>query len=164
MRYRDCPTVEVEERIEGDPDEIWALVTDITFPVRHSPELQAVDWMDGATGVAVGNRFRGRNQNDDLGEWETDCTVIEVEAPHRWVWQVGGSDGPMATWGFEVDPGRGAVTVRQWARMGPARSGLSIAIDAMPDKEGRIVAGRMRQWRDAITANLAALRAEVEDV
>ena len=78
-----------------------------------------------------------------------------ASAPAMW--------GPMATWGFEVDPGRGSVTVRQWARMGPARSGLSVAIDAMPDKEGRIVARRLVQWRDAMAANLAAVRTEVGD-
>lgn len=163
MRYRDCPTVEVEERIAGDPAAIWALVTDITFPVGQSRELMAVEWLDGATEVAVGNRFRGRNRNENIGqEWETDCTVIEFEPPHRWVWQVGGLDGISATWGFEVDPGRDAVRVRQWARMGPGRSGLSLAIDAMPEKEGRIVAGRLSEWRDAIAANLAALKETIE--
>jgi hypothetical protein len=163
MRYRDHPTVQVEERISGDPSLIWEAVTDIELPVGVSAELQSVEWLDGATEVAVGSRFRGNNANSDLGEWSTESTVIEVEPGVRWVWQVNSGDDVMATWGFEVDPGRDAVTVRQWARMGPDPSGLSIAIERMPDKEGRIVSRRLEQWRTNMAANLAALKARIED-
>ena len=167
MRYRDQPTVEVEERIVGDPARIWELVTDITVPPRFSGELQSVEWLDGATCVEVGNRFRGHNQNSALGHWSTECTVVEVVPGARWVWTVGAVDidgmgAVMATWGFEVDPGREAVTVRQWARMGPDPSGLNIAIEAMPDKEGRIISGRLAEWRKNMAANLAGIKAIVE--
>lgn len=69
----------------------------------------------------------------------------------------------MATWGFELDPGREAVIVRQWARMGPAPSGLTPAIESMPDKEGRIISRRLAQWRENMQANLAGIKALVED-
>ena len=162
MRYADQPTVEVQERIEGDPQQIWELVTDINLPSRFSPELQRVRWVEGDE-VAVGNRFTGDNRNEHLGEWTTECTVMEVDPGRRWVWSVRNGDDVMATWGFEVDPGRGATTVRQWARMGPDPSGLSIAIEAMPDKEGRIIARRMEEWRSAMAANLAGLKSLVEE-
>ena len=162
VRYRDRPTVEVEERIAADPAAIWALVTDIDLPARFSDELQTVEWIGGAGGVAVGNRFRGRNQNSIIGDWETECEVVEVEQGRRWVWAVHGPDGVMATWGFEVDPGREAVTVRQWARMGPGPSGLTPAIESMPDKEGRIISRRLAEWRANIAANLAGIREIVE--
>jgi hypothetical protein len=162
MRYRDQPTIEVEERVVGDPELIWALVTDIDLPARFSGELQSVEWLDGATAVAVGNRFRGTNQNPALGEWSTECTVVEVDPGRRWAWRVNAGDNHMATWGFEVDPGREAVTVRQWARMGPDPSGLNIAIDAMPEKEGRIISRRLGEWRTNMEANLAGIKALVE--
>jgi uncharacterized protein YndB with AHSA1/START domain len=162
MRYRDQPTVEVETRVVGDPAVIWNLVTDITLPARYSVELQSVEWLDGATEVAVGNRFRGHNQAPALGDWSTECTIVEVEPGQRWSWTVSSSDQKMATWGFEVDPGRDAVTVRQWGRMGPDPSGLSIAIASMPDKEGRIIARRMGEWRTNMEANLAGIKAIVE--
>lgn len=162
MRYRDQPTVEVEQRVVGDPAVIWELVTDINLPARFSQELQSVEWLDGATGVEVGNRFRGHNLNPALGEWSTECTVVEFEPGSRWTWQVTAGDNLMATWGFEVDPGRDAVTVRQWARLGPDPSGLSIAIAAMPEKESRIVSRRMSEWRTNMEANLAGIKAAVE--
>ena len=162
MRYRDQPTVEVTERVAADPEVIWGLVTDIELPARFSTELQSVEWLDGATSVAVGNRFRGHNQNVALGEWSTECTVVEVESGRRWCWTVAAGREQMATWGFEVDPGREATTVRQWARMGPDRSGLNLAIDAMPDKEARIIARRLDDWRTNMAANLAGIKALAE--
>jgi hypothetical protein len=162
MRYRDQPTVQVEERVVGDPAAIWDLVTDIHLPARFSGELQSVEWLGDATGVAVGNQFQGHNENPALGAWSTVCTVVEVEPGTRWTWTVNDGEHLMATWGFEVDPGRGAVTVRQWARMGPDPSGLSIAIEAMPDKEGRIVSRRLDEWRANMAANLAGIKALVE--
>jgi uncharacterized protein YndB with AHSA1/START domain len=151
MRYRDCPTVECSIRVAAAPEEVWALVTDITLPTRFSPELQAAEWLDGAAEVAVGNRFRGHNKHEALGEWTTECTISEVEEGRRWVWQVG-------NWGFEVEPAREGTTVRQWARMGPAPSGLAGAIAAMPEKEARIVARRLEEWQTGMQANLDGIQ------
>lgn len=162
MRYRDCPTVEVSQRIAVDPETAWAAVTDIDLPTRHSSELLGVTWLDGATEPVVGARFEGRNRNEHLGEWSTICTVTEVDRPRRWTWDVSAGGEAWSTWGFEVDPVRDGVVVRQWMRMGPGRSGLSIAIDAMPDREARIIEVRMAEHRAAMEANLAGLRDALE--
>ncbi|ORV13615.1 SRPBCC family protein [Mycobacterium celatum] len=162
MRYRDCPTVEVSERIVGDPAEIWAVITDVTLPARFSTELQKVEWLDGADHVTVGARFRGYSSHPSFGQWHTDCRVVEVEDHTRWVWEVEGDGQASATWGFELDPTRDGAIVRQWARMGPGPSGLSPAIAAMPEKEGRIVARRLAEWEAGIRANLAGIKALFE--
>lgn len=154
MRYRDCPTVEVSARVAATPEAAWAVVTNIEVPARFSPELQRVEWLDGSSEVIVGARFRGHNANPHLGEWTTEAEVVEVEPGRRWVWRLCFDDSgdPSATWGLEVDPGRDAVTIRHWGRMGPAWSGLTPAIAAMPDKEPRIVANRLDEWRTGMTA------------
>jgi hypothetical protein len=46
--------------------------------------------------------------------------------------------------------------------MGPDPSGLSIAIDAMPEKEGRIISRRLGEWRTNMEANLAGIKGLVE--
>jgi len=43
-------------------------------------------------------------------------------------------------------------------QMGPARSGLSLAIDQMPDKEQKIVFVRMREFERNITATLEQIK------
>ncbi|MFB8275078.1 SRPBCC family protein [Nocardia colli] len=151
------------ERIPCDADTAWALITDIGLPVRSSPELTSVQWEGTSNRVEPGARFRGRNDHPALGSWETVCEVVEVEPQRRWVWRVLGPDnGTSATWAFEIDPAREGVIVRQWARMGPAPSGLTPAITAKPELEGRIIARRLEEWADGMRANLAWLRTEVD--
>lgn len=162
MRYRDSPTIEVTQRVRCDVATAWRYVTDITLPARCSAELQSAEWLKGASGVAVGARFRGRNSNEAIGEWETVCEVAEVEDQRRWVWNVLGQGAPVATWGFEVEPTSDGVLIRQWARLGPAPSGLSFAIAAQPDKEARIIAGRLADWQRNMVANLEWIRSQAE--
>ncbi|WP_305094568.1 SRPBCC family protein [Prescottella sp. R16] len=157
MRLRDTPTVEVSTRLGCSPEQAWALVTDISLPTRAAGELQRVEWLDGATGVAVGARFRGHNSNEAMGDWHTDSEIVEVEDGRRWVWQVGESDAPFAVWGFEVDPDGDGATVRQWGKIGTGRSPLTAFVEQHPEQEAAIVAHRMSVWRQGMTANLAML-------
>ncbi|OBB17229.1 polyketide cyclase [Mycolicibacterium setense] len=157
MRYRDQPTVEVTQVVPCDTDVAWRYVTDIELPVRNSAELKHVEWLDGADHIEVGARFRGYNRHDAFGEWQTVCEVAEVEPGRRWTWNVHGAEGITATWGFEVEPSSQGAIVRQWARMGPGPSGLTPAILAMPEKEGRIVARRLEEWQQNMRTSLAWL-------
>jgi hypothetical protein len=55
-------------------------------------------------------------------------------------------------------PEGGGTRLRQWMRMGPAPSGLTPAIEAMPDKEERIVARRLDEHRFNMLATLAGIK------
>ena len=160
MRYGDQPTVEVTQRVTCDMATAWTRITDIGLPARCSPELQRVEWLGDCDGVMVGARFRGTNHHDAMGSWQTVCEVVEVDEGRRWVWNVFGSESVMATWGFEVEPTSDGVLIRQWARMGPGPSGLTPAITARPELEGRIVAKRLEEWRRNMQINLDCIRDE----
>jgi hypothetical protein len=95
-----------------------------------------------------------------LGSWQTECEIVEVDQGRRWVWNVIGPEGVSATWAFEVEPASDGALIRQWARMGPGPSGLTYAITAKPEKEARIVAGRLAEWRQNMQANLDDIRDE----
>ncbi|HEY7052168.1 MAG TPA: SRPBCC family protein [Mycobacterium sp.] len=162
MRYRDQPTVEVTQRVRCDVPMAWRYVTDINLPARCSAELESAEWLGDADTVTLGARFRGRSRHEALGSWETVCEVVEVEDQRRWVWNVVSPDGVSATWGFEVEPASDGTLIRQWARMGPAPSGLSIGIAANPDKEARIISRRLSEWRQNMQANLEWIRTQAE--
>lgn len=165
MRYRDLPSIEVSARMSATPEAVWAVLSDITFPCRFSPELQDVAWADGdaAAPPVIGRRFRGRSINDALGEWTTEAEILELEPLRRFVWHTIVDGETSARWGFEIDPTSDGVIVRQWGRMGPGLNGITMAIAAMPDKEPRIIAGRLREWSEAMRANLDGLRQLLED-
>ena len=114
---------------------MWPLVSDIHLMPGLSAELQEVAWLDGVTGPALGHRFTGRNAHPAMGEWETVSTVVACDPPRCFAWAVGDPGHPSATWRFTLRPDGTGTLLEQWYQMGPARSGLNIAIDAMPDKE-----------------------------
>ena len=160
--YADTPTVAAEIHIEAPPERVWRLVSDIFLMPELSAELQEVAWLDGVTGPAVGHRFTGRNAHAAMGEWETVSTVTECDAPHRFAWAVGDPADPSATWRFTLKPDGNGTLLEQWYQMGPARSGLNIAIDAMPDKEQKIVFVRLREHETSMKHNLEAIKERAE--
>ena len=160
--YADTPTVAAQIYIEAPPERVWPLVSDIHLMPELSAELQGVSWLDGAAAPAAGRRFAGRNANEYRGTWETISTVIECDEPRRFAWAVGDPGHPMATWRFTLRPDGAGTVLEQWARMGPGRSGLSLAIDAMPDKEQKIVFVRLRDWEAGLKHNLAVIKERAE--
>jgi len=145
-------------RVAAAPEVVWDLVTDITLPTRFSPELRAAEWLDGATGVAVGNRFRGHNKHEALGEWATTSHVVECEPERVFAWAVEDPDHPTAIWRFRLAPKDGGTELWQWMQMGPARSGQSLAIDRTPEKEQKIVFVRMREFERNMTITLEQIK------
>ena len=79
-----------------------------------------------------------------------------------------GPPRPTSAWvayqydGDDLHPEHGGTTLSQWVRLGPGRSGLSFAIDQMPDKEQKIVFVRMREFEESMTRTLAAIKALAE--
>jgi uncharacterized protein YndB with AHSA1/START domain len=160
MRYADGPTVEVEVVIDAPRERVWALVTDINLPARFSAEFRGATWVDD--GPAVGARFVGRSWHEALGEWDTTSIVDRYEPDRAFGWAVTDVDNPSSTWWFELHEQAGSTRLVQGARMGPAPSGLSIAITAMPDKEERIVGRRLKELEANMRATLEGIKALAE--
>jgi uncharacterized protein YndB with AHSA1/START domain len=162
-RYADKPTAEVQTWIDAPPDQVWRLVADISLMPELSDELQSVEWVSTDGAPAIGATFRGHSKHDALGEWSTLCHIVEYEPNRVFAWAVEDPDEPTAIWRFTLVPERGGTTLTQWMQMGPARSGLSFAIDAMPDKEQKIVFVRMREFEQSMTRVVAQIKAMAED-
>lgn len=162
MRYADTPVVEGRVHVAAPPERVWELVSDIHLMAAISSELQEVSWVGEVPEPAVGCRFRGRSRHPAAGEWTTTSQVVACDAPRVFRWDVGQPERPTASWCFELTARDDGTELRQWARMGPGPSNLDAAIAAMPEKEERIVAGRLREWQAGIDANLAAIKERAE--
>ncbi|MFD8717118.1 SRPBCC family protein [Streptomyces sp. NPDC059629] len=160
--YADKPTIEVRTWIDAPPERVWALVSDIELMPDMSEELRSVAWLDGASGPAVGARFVGRSEHEAFGTWETTSHVIECEPGSVLAWAVQDPAAPSAVWRFRLRPEDGGTELSQWMQLGPGRSGLSVAIDRMPDKEQKIVFVRLREFERGITATLAQIKQRAE--
>jgi hypothetical protein len=137
---------------------VWELVSDIELMPTMSQELQSVEWLDGASEPAVGAKFIGRSKHESLGEWATTSHVIECEPERVFAWAVEDPANPTAIWRFRLEPKNGGTELSEWMQMGPARSGLSFAIDRMPEKEQKIVFVRMREFEQNMAATLAHIK------
>jgi uncharacterized protein YndB with AHSA1/START domain len=155
VKYADSPTVEVDILIAAPIERVWALVSDIELPARFSSEFLGARWTDEP---GLGARFAGRNHHDALGEWETVSFVTRYEPPRSFAWAVTDADHPSASWWFDLDAEAGGTRLRQGMRMGPAPSGLSIAIEAMPDTEAKFVARRLAEHERNMQANLEGIK------
>ena len=69
---------EVSLRIEAPPERVYDIVTDIAQMGRLSPECTGGRWLDGATGPAVGARFKGSNKRG-WARWSTTNEVVEAD-------------------------------------------------------------------------------------
>jgi uncharacterized protein YndB with AHSA1/START domain len=147
--------VEVEERIAAAPDEVYALISDVTNMGRWSPENTGGRWVRGASGPAVGARFRGANR-DGWRRWSTTCEVVEVEPGKRFAFDVSFYGAPIARWTYELEAdGDGTRVVERWDdhRWAAMRS-ISKVVMGVPDRPGHN--------RANMEATLAALKAAAE--
>lgn len=161
-RYADTPTVEVRTWINASPQRVWELVSDIQLMPSLSAELQSIEWLDGATEPTVGARFVGHSKHDALGEWATTSEVVECEPQRVLAWAVEDAANPTAVWRFRLEPKDHGTELSQWMQLGPGRSGLSYAIDRMPDKEEKIVFVRMREFEQNMTFTLEQIKTRAE--
>jgi len=112
---QDSATVQVD----APPERVWALVSDITNTGRFSPETFEAEWIDSATGPAVGARFRGHVRRTGLlaklgvAYW-TKCTVTASEPGREFAFVVGTPERSMITWSYRFEPdGSGGTNVTE---------------------------------------------------
>ena len=95
----------VTVQIDADPLTVWGLVSDITNTGRFSPETFEAEWLDGATGPAVGVRFRGHVRRNGRGPtYWTECRIIECEPGETFAFEVIVSGDRVGnTWRYELE-------------------------------------------------------------
>ncbi len=162
LHLSDCPTAEVSVVIGAPPPAVWPLVSDVQLPARFSSEFRGAEWLDGATGPALGARFKGRNYHPARGEWETTSTICEYQPERKLGWSVGSPQFPAARWRFVLEPEARGTRLIQWVQIGPGPSGISFVIESMPDKESRILRRRLAEHQANMQATIAGIKAIAE--
>lgn len=149
-------SIEVERTIAGSPDQLWALVSDVTRMGEWSPETTGGVWARRVTGPAVGARFKGRN-HAGRRSWTTACVVTACEPGKRFAFDVSAAMGlKVARWSYEFEPVEGGCRVVE--RWDDQRGALVTLV-------GPMVTGtkdRVERNRETMTATLAKLAAAVE--
>ncbi len=91
--------------MDASPEDIWALVSDVTKIGLFSPETFEAEWLEGATAPAVGAKFRGHVKRNGKGPtYWTTCTVLECEPGRTFGFGVGPGDKPINVWRYQLEP------------------------------------------------------------
>jgi uncharacterized protein YndB with AHSA1/START domain len=145
----------VTVHMSAPPERVWELVSDVTRIGRYSPETFEAQWLRGASGPAVGARFRGHVKRNGRGPvYWTVCTVTECVPGKSFAFSVNAGKRVANTWGYELTPADGGTDVAEWFRLPPS----------LPLRIYWALAGRARGRtnRNGMRATLERIKADAE--
>ena len=139
--FGDGPGTWVEVVIDASLEVVWESVTDLNLPARFSTEFLGASWT--GDGPALGASFIGRNFHEAIGEWELKSFVDAFEPRKVFGWATADPEAPGARWRFRLTPELAGTRLRFEVELGPGKSGTTMAIASMPDKEAKIIHRRI---------------------
>ena len=94
----------VSTEIAAKPDTVYALVSDITRMGQWSPECFSCTWAKGATGPAVGARFKAKNKGGRGPAWFNTPTVTVADPGREFAFNRSGPGIGSYTWRYVMEP------------------------------------------------------------
>lgn len=102
IERRRHDTVSID--IGAPPERVYGLVSDITLMGKWSPECVRCAWTGGATGPALGARFKARNKGRRGPAW-FNTPVVTAAAPEReFAFNRSGPGIGSYTWRYTLEP------------------------------------------------------------
>ena len=109
---------EVTVHMAAPAAKIWELIADVRNTGRFSPETFEAEWLDGATGAAVGARFRGHVRRNEIGPvYWTTCRVTDCEPGREFGFDVMIGDRVGNHWHYRLTPRDGGTDVTESFRL-----------------------------------------------
>jgi Polyketide cyclase / dehydrase and lipid transport len=106
----------VSLHMRARPEDIYALVADVTRTPEFSPEILECTWLDGATGPAVGARFKARNKVPNRPSWNNKPVVTVVEPGRQFSFARTEPFGGTVEWSYQFEPdGDGTLVIESYA-------------------------------------------------
>ena len=105
--------IEVREHVAAPPGAVYAMVADVTRMGEWSPECVHAEWVDGATGPAVGARFKGSNRKG-LARWSTTPRVVAADPGREFAFVVTDPrDRENTRWTYRFESASGGTDVTE---------------------------------------------------
>lgn len=99
-------------------EKIWDLIADVRNTGRFSPETFEAEWLDGATGPALGARFRGHVRRNEIGPvYWTVCRVTACEPGREFGFDVLVGDRAVNNWRYRLKPTADGTEVTESFRL-----------------------------------------------
>ena len=112
---------EVSLHIGAGPEEVWALVSDVTRIGEFSPETFEARWTRGSTGPEVGATFTGHVKRNGVGPtYWSPCRITQCEPQRLFEFAVGTDDLTLNSWGYRLVPEDSGTRVTEYFRLEPS--------------------------------------------
>ncbi len=99
--------------IACSPEDAFKVVTDLPNMGQLSPENTGGEWIGGATGVALGAKFKGTNTREK-DSWYTIAKVVTFDPPRRFAFDVTYKKVfKISRWQFDFEPAPGGCRVTE---------------------------------------------------
>lgn len=100
--------------VNASAADVYALLTDLERLPTLSPENVRCEFVNDATAIDIGVRFRGHNKAGDY-EWHADCEVTVADAGKSFAYIVPPNFEHTTTWGYDIEStGADTCTVTEW--------------------------------------------------
>lgn len=104
--------------IAAPAERIWQLIADVRNTGKFSPETFEAEWLDGATGPALGARFRGHVRRNEIGPvYWTTCRVTACDPGREFGFEVLAGDRAVNNWHYRLRPSGSATEVTESFRL-----------------------------------------------
>ena len=153
-RAHDSVSIE----IAAPPDRVYELVSDITRMGEWSPETYHCEWKKGATGPAVGARFKAKNKGGRGPSWFNTPVVTAAVPGREFAFNRSGPGIGSYTWRYELEevPTGTRLTESFTAErpLGKAMTWITMKWTGSSDRDADL--------REGMTTTLARVKAAAE--
>lgn len=94
---------EVSIEITATPEQVYDLVSDIPRMGEWSPECYQCTWTKGASGPAIGARFKAKNKGGRGPSWFNTPVVTEAEPGRTFAFNRSGPGIGSYTWRYYIE-------------------------------------------------------------
>ena len=155
---RRQPHDEVSIEIAAAPEDVYALVSDITRMGEWSPECIRAVWAKDATGPVAGARFRAWNKGGRGPAWSNTPTVVVADPGREFAFNRRGPGIGSYTWRYVFEPTTAGTRLTESFDaervLGPAMTWLTEKWTGSSDRDADLHRG--------MTTTLARLKAAAE--
>jgi hypothetical protein len=101
---QDLTTETVDRYIEAPPEALYGIIADVTRTPEYTPDIVRVEWLDGATGPAVGARFKAINTAGKGPKWSNKPVITVLEPNREIAWERTEKGGGTLEWRYRFEP------------------------------------------------------------
>ncbi|MET8824605.1 SRPBCC family protein [Streptomyces sp. NPDC004610] len=157
--------------VDATPQEVYAVVSDLTRSSEWSPECLGGEWISGEP-ATVGAVFRGENLRSEevvawapliRGTWHTEARVVAARpgSTFRWMMLSHAQEEQESVWGFDMAADGGGSRLVHHFRMGKATAGIRKIVADLDEAE-RVKF--IKEWTAKLESDLDVTLKRIKDV